>query len=144
MTILDWCGLGSLAAIGAAFYWIRNVPAYIRTTAMVVACFAIGTWLTASPARASDWWVMTLGLAACAFGLLIVRVMLIRSVSLLLLGRLGRESGDLFREDIRGRLRDMRHFRLIHVSDERNTLTGFGRLIGGVVSTSYTLFGIEP
>jgi hypothetical protein len=143
MNALDWCGIGALAAIVLSFGSIRRIPAYIGATSAVVAAFAVAPYLGVDVVRSADWLVMTAGLAACAFGLLIVRVMLVRSVSLLLLARLGEGPSDLFRRDIRGRLDDMQRFGLIRSSDGRYTLTSFGMAVGGAVTASYKVFRIK-
>jgi hypothetical protein len=145
MTMFDWAAIAAFAAIVLVFYAVRRIPAYIAATTSIVVGFAAAT---AGPVAAAgglaDWAVMVLGLLSCTFGLLIVRVMLIRSVSLLLLSRLGGETGDLFRADIRGRLDDMRRFNLIRPSRETNTLTTFGRFIAGSVAMCYAVFRIKP
>jgi hypothetical protein len=123
MSTLDWCGLAAMAAIVLAFWWIRRLPAYIAASSAIVGVFAVMPYMSIDVVRPVDWWVMTVGLLAFAFGLLIVRVMLIRSVSLLLLGRLDQPSSDLFRHDIRGRLDDMRRFGLVRNADRGYTLT---------------------
>jgi hypothetical protein len=96
--------------------------------------------------RPSEWIVMTLALLASSFGLLIVRVMLIRSISLNLLRNLDRAVESTFTEDLGRRLGDMRKFGLIEAKDEakdaQNALTAFGRLVGGVVGVFYSLLRI--
>ena len=145
MTALDWYGIAALAAIGAAFVLVREVPKYLVAAAAVVVGFASATLLAgAAVARPVDWVTYTLGLAACAFGLLIVRLMLVRSVSLRLLSRLERPASDPFLEDIGGRLEDMARFRLIQLSGDVVCLTPFGRTIARLMAICYVAFRIEP
>jgi hypothetical protein len=87
---------------------------------------------------------MCAGLCLAVFGLLIVRVMLTRSVSLHLLRRLQASLNDEFTRDIGSRLDDMRGFGLIRdVEGEKVMLTTFGQFIGSVVAVLYTAFKIK-
>ena len=87
MSVLDWYGLAALAVISLCFYAVRSVPRYIFACALAIVAFSWVTrdFLLHAPA---PWIVMCGGLCLTAFGLLIVRVMLTRSVSLHLLRRL--------------------------------------------------------
>ena len=143
MTVLDWYGLASLAAISLSFYAVRRISRYIFTCALVVVAFGWATrdYLLRVPAQ---WIVMGSALCLAAFGLLIVRVMLTRSVSLRLLRRLEASLNDEFARDITSRLDDMRSFGLIRdVPGERVALTGFGQFIGSVISMLYAAFGVK-
>jgi hypothetical protein len=143
MTALDGYGIGALALLVLVFYFVRRIGVYVALGLAITAGFVLATHTSVDWARPSEWLVMTAGLLACIFGLLIVRVMLIRSVSLRLLARIENETEATFGEDIGGRLRDMRSFRLIHTVDGRNTLTPFGRLVSGLVAASYSVLGIR-
>jgi hypothetical protein len=143
MTVLDWYGLGGIAAISLNFYAVRRIPRYFFACALVILAF---TWATRSfllrtPAQ---WIVMCAGLCLAAFGLLIVRIMLTRSISLDLLRRLRASLDDQFTRDIGSRLYDMRRFGLIRdVEGEKVTLTGFGQFVGSVVTILYIAFRIK-
>jgi hypothetical protein len=143
MTVLDWYGLAGLVAIALGFYLVRRIPLYILTCVAVTLAFGWVTreFLASAPAQ---WIVMLTGLCLASFGLLIVRVMLIRSVSLNLLRRLQASLDDEFARDIGSRLADMRGFGLVRdVADRRVELTGRGRFIAAVVGLLYMAFRIQ-
>jgi high-affinity Fe2+/Pb2+ permease len=142
MTALDFYGMGALGLLGLVFCFVRSVPAYLVLASVVIGAFVVGTPLSTTGLAATRI-VMTTGLVACAVGLLIVRVMLVRSVSLQLLGRLDGARSDVFTEDIRGRLHDMRAFHLVRTLEGVNMLTTFGKLVSGVVAASYSVFRIR-
>jgi len=131
----------ALAAIGVVFYFVRKIPAYVAACALLVMAFA-GLTLPFFGQRPSEWIVLTAGLLLCVFGLLIVRVMLVRSVSLRLLRSIDEGHAERMSEDIGGRLADMRGFRLIEITDGQCALTPFGRLVGGTIAAFYSLFRI--
>jgi hypothetical protein len=143
MTTLDWYGIGALSLIVVVFYFVRKIPAYLAAAGAIVVGFVAVTCQSVDWPQASDWLVMTLGLLACIFGLLIVRVMLIRSVSLNLLRSIEGATADRFGEDIGARLGDMRSFHLIETAEGRNSLTPFGRLVSGVVAAFYAILRIQ-
>jgi hypothetical protein len=140
VSALNWYGLAALAAIALIFYFVRRVAPYVTLCSVVVAVFAARAWPLHNPSESI---VLSLGLLLCVFGLLIVRVMLIRSVSLRLLGRMESGTQDGFSEDIGARLHDMRAFGLIRTTGETNELSSFGRFIGGVVALLYAAFRID-
>jgi hypothetical protein len=142
MTALDWYGAGALVLIFLVFYAVRRIPFYLVTCGLVVVAFAFITRAELMSATAA-WLVSMLGLGLFTFGLMIVRVMLIRSVSLHLLRRLQASERDEFAEDIGGRLHDMRAFGLVQGPAEAAELSGFGRFVGGVVALFYGLFRIK-
>jgi hypothetical protein len=84
-----------------------------------------------------------MGIAAEIVGLLFVRTMLARSVSLHLLAHIDGLATDSFERDIDERVGDLRGFRLVRTIDGRNTLTAFGRLIAAVVAFCYSLLKID-
>jgi hypothetical protein len=143
MSVLDAYGLGALAAIALVFYFVRRIPAYVGLCVAAVVAFAASTFRLVAWDEPSEWIIMTVGLLFSVFGLLIVRVMLIRSVSLRMLGRIDAGTNESMGEDIGGRLGDMRAFRLIRTNGELNELTGFGRFVAGVVAVFYSLFRID-
>jgi hypothetical protein len=139
MTVVDWSGIAGVAAITMVFYAVRRIPAYVGLSIVLIA----GLGILTSVQPPADWWVLMVGLSACAFGLLIVRVMLIRSVSLLMLERIAGVPGDVFNEDIRGRLADMRRCRLVRATPRGNMLTPAGQLVSGLVAAFYALLRIR-
>lgn len=141
MKALDWSGLVSLALVGLTFYFVRNIRAYVLTGALVVLGTAAVTLLMDE--LSAEWVVLVTGLGLFAFGLLIVRVMFIRSVSLNMLRSMDLGTQETFGEDIGGRLSDMRAFHLIQTSGGENALTGFGRFVAGVVAVLYGLLRIK-
>lgn len=143
MTAIDGYGAVALLVLAMVFWFIRTIPAYLAAGGVVVALFAAVTFSSVSWAEASNWLVMTAGLGLCVFGLLIVRVMLIRSVSLNLLGSIHGQRKESFGEDIGARLGDMRKFGLIETQGENNSLTGFGRFVAGVIALFYAIFRIK-
>lgn len=143
MSAIDGYGAVALVVLAAVFWFIRTIKAYVAVGGLVVVGFAAVTFGSVDWADASNWLVMTGGLGLCVFGLLIVRVMLIRSVSLNLLGSINGQRKESFGEDIGARLGDMRKFGLITTSGENSSLTGFGRFVAGVVALFYALFRIE-
>ena len=142
MNVLGQYSAGALLLILLVFYFVRQVKAYALLCLAVVVGFAVLTLPGLEGAQASEWIVATLGLLLGVFGLLIVRIMLIRSVSLRLLASIDTGRAESMGEDIGGRLGDMRAFKLIQGGDDACQLTGFGRLIGGGVALFYTLFRI--
>jgi hypothetical protein len=143
MTAIDGYGALALLAIALVFWFIRTIPAYLVAGAVIVALFGAITFGSLSWAEASNWLVMTSGLMLSVFGLLIVRVMLIRSVSLNLLGSMHGQRKESFGEDIGARLGDMRKFGLIETTGKDNSLTAFGRFVGGVIALFYAVFRIK-
>jgi hypothetical protein len=109
---------------------------------IVAACAALTVPLV-EWSRPSEWILLIVGLFLCVFGLLIVRVMLIRSVSLHLLSNILAGKEGHMAEDIGGRLGDMRAFGLIRTDEGVSQLTAFGRLISGIVAVFYLLFRID-
>jgi len=141
MSMLSWYGLGAAALVLGVFYFVRSIPMYVASCACLVLGFMALTFHEWQDRR-SEWLVTTSGLALCSFGMLIVRVMLIRSVSLRLLRRLIDGNHQGIGDDIGGRLADMHAFKLIEEPADACTLTPFGRLMGGLGATAYALFGI--
>ena len=142
MNALDLYGAGAFSLICLIFVAIRKIPYYVFFCLAVVSVFC---WLTRgliSP-QTGEWIVMTSGLLLFSFGLLIVRVMLLRSVSLQLLRSIETKAMSAkVSEDISGRLADMDYFRLIQRGD-RNRLTSFGRFCSAVVVIFYATFRIK-
>jgi hypothetical protein len=139
----DWYGLGAAALIGLAFYACRRPGTYAAATGLVLAAFAFVSYALWSAERLGDWLLTIVGLAGLAFGFLIVRIMLLRSVSLQLLARLDGSRADPFDEGVAGRLNDMRTYRLVRSTSGGNELTSFGHLVAGVVAGCQRVLRIE-
>ena len=92
----------------------------------------------------AEWLLLVTGLVLYWFGLVIVRVMLTRSVSLRMLGAYDRQEQTVTAgEGIFARLKDAKHFGLMMGEAEKYTLTFFGRLIAGIVAISYAILRIK-
>jgi hypothetical protein len=136
-------GVGAVALIGFAFYVLRRVRPFAIAAALVAAAFVIATYPPPPGEMLVEWYVLTMGIAAEIVGLLFVRTMLARSVSLHLLAHIDGLATDSFERDIDERVGDLRGFRLVRTIDGRNTLTAFGRLIAAVVAFCYSLLKID-
>lgn len=140
MRLLDFIALGGFAAISALFYAIRSELSVFNGACLAaIAVCAAAAWFGAVT-DGSQWSVTVVGLALYWFGLLILRTMLRRSVSLNLLSSYAnaqtqRDIGS----DIRGRLADAERHGLMRrdVSDYR--LTRFGGAVAGIVALLYRL-----
>lgn len=143
MDILNLYTLVTFVLICAIFYFVRKIPFYVTGCALIIAVFLWRSYHVVQRAQTAEWLLAGFALILCSFGLLIVRVMLIRSVSLQLLARLaGGESAAGVSQDIGGRLKDMEYFQLIR-RGEKNALTGFGWFCSTVVVIFYTIFRIK-
>ncbi len=143
MSLLDCYGIGAVALIVPVFYFVREIRTYLALSAAIVGTFGAATVSRVHCGQCSEWVVMVVGLFLSVFGLLIVRVMLIRSVSLQLLAKIESGGQESIGEDIGRRLLDMRYFHLIHTTpDGKSALTGVGRFVAGVVATFYAIFRI--
>jgi hypothetical protein len=109
--------------------------------------FVFWTGRTLSSEFLPEWIVITLGLVLYWFGLVIVRVMLTRSVSLNMLAgyeQSGKQKkSESAKEGIAKRLEDGRYFGLVRVAENQYKLTLFGRLISFIVATTYWLLRIK-
>jgi hypothetical protein len=144
MDSLNWLAVAALALILVIFYFVRKIPAYLALSFVVAVGYAGATAAQVDWHLPSEWMVIVIGLLFWSFGLLIVRLMLVRSVSLRLLARMDGGEQENIVEDIAGRLHDMRSFRLTRVQgDGTSMLTGWGRFVGVVVAALYSVFRIE-
>ena len=130
---MEWYGIGCLASIGTAFYLVRRVPAFFLCGTAILVAFIVLTGFSRPP----EWYVMTAGLLASFAGLVIVRLMLMRSVSLRLLGRIGGADDRAFHDDLGARLHEMRTWRLVRGTDRGNALTPAGRIVAGAAAATY-------
>jgi hypothetical protein len=136
--------VGALTLILFVFYVVREIRAYLALSTIIVAVFGLATLRWVDAGTLPDWIVQVLALLLGSFGLLIVRVMLIRSVSLRLLAAIDAGTQETIGTDIAGRMRDMRAFLLVRATpDGENALTPFGWLVSSVVAIFYRIFGLE-
>ena len=142
MTVLDWYGMVALGLVLLTFYFVRAIPIYLALSALVIVGTLVAL-LTSLGGSLFEGILLVLGVGLCSFGLLIVRVMLIRSVSLGMLGKIEAEADRRFDEDIGGRLADLRAFGLIRGDDDLCELTPFGRSVSTVVAVLYSLFRVR-
>ncbi|MDB4989413.1 MAG: hypothetical protein JWN04_4591 [Myxococcaceae bacterium] len=154
MTELDLYGLLAATSVLLTFYFIRNIGAYVRTCIAIVLGVGVAACCSSVAGTVAERAILVAGIALLAFGLLFVRLMFIRSVSLNMLRGIqsGRVAG--FGEDIGGRLGDMQRFRLVRTApepqevaraqgEELATLTPFGRLVSAVTSVLYALLRVK-
>lgn len=134
---MEWYGFAAVMLIGAGFCVCSRIPAFLVWAAAVVAAFVFVTVRSVGDAAVPAWIVMTAGLLAWTLGFAIVRLMLVRSVSLQLLRRIGRQRGDAFHVQIRERIDDLYRARLARRVDGRVVLTPFGRWAAAVVAVLY-------
>ena len=141
---MDVYGLGAAALVVTIFWFVRKIPWYLAlSVAVAVACAAATFRLAASGGAWAEWAVLVAGQLAGIFGLLIVRVMLVRSVSLRLLRSIKTGQPETIVEDIGRRLDDMRAFRLVGAAPGgRFALTPFGWLVGSAVAVLYAVLRV--
>jgi len=145
MNSIDIWGLGTFVLITILFFLLGSRPVFFHLLcAILIAIFILRTGKTLDPENAGEWIVLTTGLTLYWFGLVIVRIMLTRSVSLHMLAAYAK--GDYRQnasEGIADRLKDATHFGLVRVKDRDYGLTSFGKIIGTVVAISYFILRIK-
>jgi ABC-type uncharacterized transport system permease subunit len=142
MIDMEWFGIGAFALLGLSFYLVRGIRSFLACSAALLVGFALGSSPQAV-ARPAEWFVMMAGLLASALGLWTVRLMLMRSVSLHLLGRIDGVESVAFHDDIRARLNDLRAFHLVRCRDGRNTLSPLGQAVAAIVAACYAMLMIN-
>jgi hypothetical protein len=133
-------GLLALLLLGAVFYGLRrSIAASAWASAVLLA--AVSYLVLRSPGgRSSEAIILLAGLGLTALGLLIVRVMLVRSVSLRLLAAYAADGPPEGMQELIGhRLGDLSRHRLARVTAGTYRLTAFGRVVAAVVGISYAL-----
>ena len=145
MNPLNGLALGAFFLISALFFIIRSSPILFHFgCALLIGGFVVWSGRSLTSDFIGLWLLLTLGLILYWFGLVIVRIMLTRSVSLRMLSNY--ETGQatqIASEGIAGRLADARHFGLIESAQDGYRLTGFGRMIAGIVALSYSVLRIK-
>src|SRR5262245_25284537 len=97
---LELTAIGFLAALALIFYFIRRLPLYNVFGIALLVVFVVWTRKYIAT-DLSHWLLWALILVLNWFGLLVIRVMLVRSVSLQLLANLAqKESGENFEQEI--------------------------------------------
>jgi len=146
MKSFEWASLLSFVLISFVFYAVRKrIYLYNIFCGAIIGSFVLfARSAMGEIGRQPDWLILSSGLVLYAFGLLIVRVMLRRSVSLHLLARLtGRENSERVEDEIAHRLRDMLRYRLVAIdANQVYKLTNFGWVIAWMVTLTYTLLRI--
>ena len=145
MDSLNSIGLGAFVLISILFFLIGSRPNLFHLLcALLIAAFVIRSGKTLEPERLGEWIVMTVGLTLYWFGLVIVRIMLTRSVSLHMLADYAKgERKETTSEGIAARLKDATHFGLMRSSESGYTLTSFGKAIATIVAVSYFILRIK-
>ena len=145
MDSLNSFGLGTFVLISILFFLIGSRPNLFHLLcALLIAAFVIQTGKTLDPDRLGEWIVMTVGLTLYWFGLVIVRIMLTRSVSLHMLADYAKgDRKQTTSEGIATRLNDATHFGLMRADESRYTLTSFGKVIATIVAISYFILRIK-
>src|SRR5262245_23249992 len=135
----DWYAILTLGCILVIFYFIRARTSFLLGCTLDTVSFAALSSAAVAWERPSQWLVTNCGLQLCVFGLLLVRTMLVRSVSLRLLGRIATGQSGSITQEIGHRLNDLRLLGLTMPVDGKNSLTHLGRAIGAVVALLYAL-----
>jgi hypothetical protein len=139
----DLYAILALTCILFIFYFVRTMGPFFTACTLVTLTFAAVSSRSVDWAHPSQWIVLNCGLQLCVFGLLIVRAMLVRSVSLRLLARIATGQSSSMTDDITGRVKDLRRLAVIRSVDGKNTLTHFGRVIGAAIAVLYALIRIR-
>lgn len=140
MTILDALGIGGALVMSAGFIFIRRpLAAFNAACALAVAGCVTLAWDRARSGYPQEVLMLAVGLILFWLGLLIVRIMLQRSVSIRLLESY-REAGGHepdVREGIRSRLQDAERCRLVRHNSETYRLTWFGYIVASLLRVVY-------
>src|ERR1043166_5506129 len=141
--VFDWYAILTQACIFIIFYFIRARTLFLLGCILIIVSFAALSLGSVAWERPSQWLVTNCGFQLSAFGLLMVRTMLVRSVSLRLLGRIAAGQSGSITEEVAHRLNDLRRFGLTTRVDGKNSLTRLGRAISTVVAVLYALSRIR-
>jgi uncharacterized membrane protein len=140
MTILDTLGIGGALVMSAGFLFVRRpLAAFNAVCAIVVVGCGMVAWDRARSTHPEEALLLVAGFILFWLGLLIVRIMLRRSVSIRLLESY-REAGGHepdVREGIRSRLQDAERCRLVRHSSDMYRLTWFGYLVASLLRVVY-------
>jgi hypothetical protein len=139
LTPLDRLALVSLAYLCASFYFVRtSLVWFLAACGAVIGLFGFVSWQWADHGVAVERLVILPGLALSSLGLLMVRIVLTRSVSLRLLSAYVGEPAEVsVGADIARRVEEAEHYRLVTRRDDRYTLTVFGRVVARIMELLY-------
>lgn len=145
MNTFNVLGLATFIAMTILFFIVRSYPIIFHIVcAILIGAFVHWTGRKLHMNSIGEWTLLTVGLVLYWFGLVIVRVMLTRSVSLRMLADYDRREQSVTSADgIAARLEDATHFGLMVAKGDGYGLTLFGRLIAGIVAFSYTILRIR-
>ena len=143
MDTLQVSAIVAFTLVSLAFYIARKMVLFNVFCQAVLGGFFLAN-LYREAGVSLEFGVMTAGLFLYWFGLLIVRVMLQRSVSLhLLMSYFRKDPAETIQEEVSGRFRDALFFRLVNRTEETFQLTLFGRFIASIVTLFYFVVRIE-
>lgn len=132
------CCLG----ISAAFYFVRSRIAFFNILCgFLIALFII--LIFGFPLASVEKLILVVGLMLYWFGLLAIRIMLRRSVSLQILENCVAGRPVSIRENLASRLEDMIRYKLVHRHEGIFRLTLLGNFIALVVSFAYLAVRIQ-
>ena len=144
MTTTEVFAIGSFALITILFAVVRSrMILFPILCVAILAVFSFGTWDRNEWRSGGEFLLGSAGLTLYAFGLLIVRVMLTRSVSLKLLGSYAARASETVQEGIANRLKDLGRYRLVRTDGESFALSAFGRGVSGLVKLCYLLLKVR-
>ena len=143
--MLNIFGIATFLLITILFFVVRSRPILFHLICSVlIVGFVFRTGRILQSEQIGEWILLTVGLLLYWFGLVIVRVMLTRSVSLRMLAEYDR--GDIRNaasEGIASRFQDATTFGLVISEQDGYRLTPFGKLIAWIVATSYAILRIR-
>lgn len=141
----EYLSLSSVALISVSFYISRGrLYLYALMSLAIIGAFCI---LGRTLAGNAYYFLTLTGLLLYFCGLLIVRIMLTRSVSLQLLARIAASdrSNLTLNPEIKGRFQDLLMFGLGTVDqDQVYHLTPFGWMVGILIGVLYMVDGFSP
>jgi hypothetical protein len=144
MQFLNTWGAIAWIAITLSFCIARSYTIlYHLLCATILIVFIKISAVSMDPQSIGAWLLTIAGLLLYWLGLTIVRIMLLRSVSLRMLSGYAEGTSSSASEGIVSRLQDAKKFGLFVLQGDRYKLTSFGRLIGLIVAVSYSIFRVK-
>jgi hypothetical protein len=140
----EYLSLSAVGLISAVFYISRGrLYLYTFLSAVILGAFAIsGHTLASTP----EYFLTLVGVIFYFYGLLIVRIMLKRSVSLQLLARIAASDRRnlTLNPEIKGRFDDLVTYRLARTDQNQVChLTPFGKMVSTLVRVLYIILRIQ-
>lgn len=146
MMILDWISLTVFTVLLGWFYLTGR-----RLRLYLIGCGAITLFVALAGVRFDwnpgweQWLIALMGIVLASSGLLTIRLMSMRSVSLDLLYRVAHEDEGSWKktywEAVKKRLADIIRYRLGARVNGRLRLTGFGRFVANFIEVCYMVMG---